>query len=528
MATPSYTTDLTTLNIAEAIAGWSEVTGAKAGGSPTAEAGRYIQGTGCLVATFTTTGLGSIAYTNDSAVTVPTDGAFFAWIDYFAPKAIATYADGGQQLLIGNSTAAYKAWYVGGSDTNAYGGWKCQVVNPTITADSTVGTPTTELKTFGYIVNSIMGIPSGRPLGIDVIRYGRGQALFTAGDATTPATFDGFALVNDDVTNSWGLIQDQGGSFLVQGLIQFGDSTTATHFKDSNKLLTIADNRKVTANFNTFEIQNASSYIEWNDISVQALGTASKGRWVTTYNATVLLNTCTFVDMNTFSFGSNTTIDNSIFRRCGQITPNGASFIDTEIASSTAGSSILTSDLAVLDGCYFVSDGSNHAVELTSIGSGTMNWSNLLSNYVTGATGSPIAPTNTGNEAIYVNVASGSLTINVANGSSVPSIRSAGATVNVVAGLVTMTFNITNPPASYEYSIYSVPTLGSLAGSTELQGMETTSGGVHTLTYTYIANSHVAFQVLDKTDFYQESISFYTLGSGDQTVNITLEEDIND
>jgi hypothetical protein len=100
---------------------------------------------------------------------------------------------------------------------------------------------------------------------------------------------------------------------------------------------------------------------------------------------------------------------------------------------------VITDDLADLDDCTFVSDGSNHAVELTSVGTGSMNWNCTATGYVAGSTGSPASTSSTGNEAIFVNVASGTLTINVASGATVPSIRSAGATVNVVAGQVTFT-----------------------------------------------------------------------------------------
>jgi hypothetical protein len=72
----------------------------------------------------------------------------------------------------------------------------------------------------------------------------------------------------------------------------------------------------------------------------------------------------------------------------------------------------------------------------------SFTWDNDTTGYASGSTGSPITPTSTGNETIFVNIANGTVTINVADGVPVPSIRSAGATVNVVAGQKTLTIKV--------------------------------------------------------------------------------------
>jgi hypothetical protein len=113
------------------------------------------------------------------------------------------------------------------------------------------------------------------------------------------------------------------------------------------------------------------------------------------------------------------------------------------VTESSATAAVTTNDLENVSSCSFTKGtNTSHAVELTSIGDGSMNWSCQLNNYVSGSTGSPITPGTSGNEAIYVNVGSGTLTINVADGAAIPSIRSAGATVNVVAGQRTFTVTV--------------------------------------------------------------------------------------
>ena len=112
-----------------------------------------------------------------------------------------------------------------------------------------------------------------------------------------------------------------------------------------------------------------------------------------------------------------------------------------------------------------------------------MNWSCQLNGYVSGSTGSPITPGTSGNEAIYVNVGSGTLTINVTDGAAIPSIRSAGATVNVQVGLKTLT--ISNVISGSDVVIKSTGTLTKLQDDQDIAGTSTT------YTYTYSAGTFV-------------------------------------
>jgi hypothetical protein len=237
---------------------------------------------------------------------------------------------------------------------------------------------------------------------------------------------------------------------------------------------------------------------------------------------------CTFTDMGTFVFQSNSDVLNSTFRRCDAVTVGGASFTNVLFANSFAASSVLCTSLALLDGCDFLSDGSNHAVELTSIGGGSMTWNCFLTGYVTGSSASPVTPTSTGNEAIYVNVASGTLTINVADGASIPSIRSAGATVNVVAGQKTFSFTVNPSITNYEWRIYSVTALGSLAGAVALAGEETATTDNQSYSYSYSSDIPIAVQIISFPDHdYEEYIGYFTLVNGDQDIIINLEIDGN-
>jgi len=328
----------------------------------------------------------------------------------------------------------------------AFASWIPYVIDPnTLTVDNTTGSPSGSERWVGILATlpTTSGPTKGNPIAIDAIRYGRCDVEYTNGDLGNGYnTFSGAEAYANADTRRWGLIQLEGGAYLIQGFHSFGTSGTAVDFRDANKVLfwrasgnNNLTNDSVSTAFNRIEILNASSNVDWDNITIQALGTRAKGVFVHTAGAFEALN-CQFVDMDTFTFISTSVLTGTVFRRCALVTVGTGAFTDCQFINSTASASAITADLEDLTGCYFESDGSNHAVELTSIGGGSMDWDNTLSGYVAGAAGSPASTSSTGNEAIYVNVGSGTLTINVQTGASVPSIRTAGATVNVVAGAV--------------------------------------------------------------------------------------------
>jgi len=436
MTAASYTTDLTTLSTAEATTGYTEPTGATAGGIAIAEVDYFIQGTGCISKTFNATGLGGLHYNNGSGVTIPTDGAYIAWIYYSAPNAIGTETNGGLRLTVGSGVGDYKSWHVRGSDTYAYGGWICVPVDPTVASDVTTGSPTSTYQYFGYVVNSVNAVAKGNPFGFDVIRYGRCEARINGGDVTNGyATFAGFATENDSTTNRWGLIQVVAGGYQVQGLVILG-YTSAVDFRDSNTSVVIANTKKVASGFNAFEVRQATSRVDWTNISFLALGTVSRGNFITTDNADVNITGCSFTDMGTFSFLSNGTVLTSTFRRCNLIT-QGSAVITGCTFDSTNDSvkAVLANNPANISNCDFISSGTKHALELNTAGTYTFA-GNTFSGYAA-SNGS------TGNEAIYNN-SGGAVTLNITSGGGTPTIRNGAGSSTTVNASISLTITVQN------------------------------------------------------------------------------------
>jgi hypothetical protein len=449
MAAPTYSTDLTLINSGEATTNWTEPTGATQGGVAVAETDYFIQGTGCISKTFNATGLGGLHFNNGAGVTIPTDGAFFLWTYFGAPNALNTFANGGLRVTCGSGAADYKMFYMAGSDTYAYGGWLCWPVDPAQTADATQGSPSATRQFFGMVCNVSVSIGKGNPFGVDVIRYGRGTLQIVDGDlANGFGTFAGAAAENDTVSNRWGLLQDQIGSYKHQGHFLMGTSGTPVDFRDSNRIIFIASTTKVTANFNLYEVRNASSRVDWTGIAITALGTVSKGRFLMTDNADVNLDSCTFTDMDTFVFLSALEATGCTWRRCGQITAPGCEILNSLITSYTGASdtSALVWDANVdtngkLDGTEFrKGSGTTHAIELGTTSPTAITLTNVTFSDYNASNGQ-------NDSAIHVKRTTGTVDITITGGTT-PSYKTDGATVNIIAGAVTTAVNVKDTAGS--------------------------------------------------------------------------------
>ncbi len=449
MAVPTYSTDLTTITEASGTTGWDESSNSSwdDAGAMVDETNFYIQNGRCVSAQFTKDGLGTIMFGAGSAITIPTDGAILIWHFWASPPSLATLANGGVRTVVGDSFGDFKSWNASGSDfePSPLGGWFNFAIDPSQTADYTVGTPTA-LTHFGMAV-SATAQARGNPNAVDAIRYGRCEQIYTNGSlADGYATFSGYATLDNSATNRWGLLQEIAGGFKMQGLMSFGTASTPVEFVDKNTSIVIANTLKVSSNFNKIEVVNASSVVEWTAIAISALGSVSKGVFeVVDDLATVDLISCTFTDMGTFTFGSNSTITNTIHRRCDLVTQNGCTMTGGTIDNATGAAGALSDSLGLITNYKFNSSGTGYAIDLGNITTTqSLTWNNQESGYVIGTAGTDVGVTPTGDETILCNVSAGEvLTIAVASGASTPSVANSGSgTVNVEAGLLPLTITV--------------------------------------------------------------------------------------
>ena len=476
MAAASYTTDLATQTDCSATTGFSEASGlTTTDGSGEVDPDLAIYGTTCVSESQRKTGAGSLFYTG-TARTLPTDGAFFVWFKFFAPNSLDVKASGGIQVLIGQNSTNFRHYYVNGSDTYDYGGWVNYAADPRVTPSQTTNSPNTTYAGVGIGCEIVNGISKGNTYTIDHIRWGRGEIIITDGDlANGYANFDDAAVVNDNVTTGrWGLLQNQGGSYLWKGLLTLGTTGTSVDFRALNRVLTIQNTEFVSSAFNRIEVNNTASNIDWDAINISSLGTVSRGQFEMIDGATLDFDTCVFTDMDTFIFNKGAgkcDLLNSTWRRCRAVTQGGAtitgSTFDNTDSAATESLISTSTTLGSVTGCSFVrTAGTVNAVAIGGL-SGTINvdWDgNVLTGYGTGVTGNGISSTAGG--AIKATfTGDGTLNINVVNSATTP-------TVEIVTGGNTVVVNV----------IAAVTvTISGLLGNTEISVLESPSPYSQTL-----------------------------------------------
>jgi len=454
MAVPSYSSDLVDIIVDPTTSsGWSALGGGASGLASSGETDYYVQGSSCMSKAAWASAIKGMVYNNGSGVSVAAGSAVWVWMTHHTPAALGAESAGGLRVTMGNSTAAYREWYVRGSDTISYGApWVMGVIDPTVSADNTSGSPNGTLQYLGGQANLPSGGPTkGSPFGIDAIRYGKSFTCTNGSLADGYASFSGAVTYNDNNARVYGQIEQGLGTYIARGNFLIGTSGTACEFSDSNRNILFDRLTKVSSTFNQIAINNASSVCTWSGINIsQLLGspqTATRASFSMLASATVTIDSCSFSDMGTFTFLSSATVTGSQFRRCDQITLGGASFSECTFSRSNNATAGLVaaspSHLAAVQNSTVISPGSGHGAVIT----GTAANITLTGITWTGFAGSD---GSSGNEAIYVNIASGSMTITISGG-TVPSIRTAGAAVTVVSGAVSVavkTINTSNTAIS--------------------------------------------------------------------------------
>lgn len=444
MTVATYGTDLLTVNLAESTTDWSEMTGRTSGGAVTQEDRAHLQGSYCISqSTGTATGRTmGLQYDYLSNISWTSGFVFLVWQYWQASKAIGVWADGGMRFAVGSSAGNVKLWNTQGNDygRNPYGGWTNVAIDPTYTYDELIGSPAEgQYRIFCSAPYLLLAVSKGNPHCVDAIRYGRGQLKVEYGEAGNYGTFAGMATANDADVARWGLFSLQMGTYLWKGLISIGTDTNVVSFIDSNRAIVIDDCPRTYLAFNKIEIRNVSSVVTWSNISFKALGTLSPGQLEIVANATVSMDGCSFQDMDIFTFQSNTSVTNSIFKNCKLIVTGGGIFTGTKILTSSVvadasalGWNSATNPDGYLDDMTF-SKGTNahHAINFGTSASTTI--------ILRGITFSGFNASNEQNDSVlYISNTTDTITIQCVGCTGIVTYKRAGSnTVNVTQGVIT-------------------------------------------------------------------------------------------
>ena len=358
MAAPTYATDLSDYDQADAVANYSALGG---GASALAdETDYFVETPQCISkAGFTATTKG-IMLDDGGSRTVAAGDAIFIWGKQNNRNLMDTIANGGMRVTVGNSTSAYDEFYVDGSNSSGsdLAGWRSYAVDPTQTPSNTVGGGAAGTNLVGFnwkILGS--GSLKGNPNAIDVQRHGR-ELQCTAGDVTNGyATFDGAAVFDANNTRRWGILTPSTGAYLFHGCFVMGTASTSVDFRDENRNIVVLDDPFLPSTFNEFEIRNASSNVEWTGISISHEGTVSPST-LTLNVGTFTGDNCRFAGCGTTTFTSTGSCINSQWASSGQVVLNQADI---------SGSSILTPTVAADEGAVYDNRTTVGAVSITEL-----------------------------------------------------------------------------------------------------------------------------------------------------------------
>ena len=484
----------TPINAADSLTGWTALKISGTGGGPSAAAADgAIEGSGAVtaqvsrqfVALYYDVGAGNeLDFGSGGA----NEGQMiYIWGNFLAAALLNNQNANGFGVFLESSTPGtgqYHCWTFDGADTYA-GGWKRFILDPTLSVSTSSGTAinTGAIRYIGLFADVGNSTARFDNLIVDSIDVGTG---ITVTGTSTDGLFK--ELAENEKANRYGIVTSLNASdtaFELAGKLILGDTTTASTITDEDSKIFVAEptyyngvqtTRAVPVTYFGIEVvggagsqslklgqevgttdgRNGISLVG-NDTYTTGIdfsdGNVETGDWLgctlESIRGTLSFDSSnhkfrgnTLVDSGSVVFTSGSTASDCSFVNCQPAFHADASLVSCSFIEAIGNVATVTSDLSNLSSCRFVKGTSGHAVQLTSVGNGTMTWDCTAEGYDAGATGSPVTPTSTGDETIYVSTSSGSLTINVADGATIPSIRSAGATVNVVAGQRTFTVTV--------------------------------------------------------------------------------------
>ena len=391
MAAPAYATNLVDITTAESTTGWSAYGGGASGLSASPDLS--VQGTNAVDKQITNAEKGQY-YDNGSTITPGSGEHFLIWQFNSTPGLIDTSANRGQHAFIGTSASNYVQFHLTGSDVFALSEiarcWPIRYQNSTggsgRSQRTATGSPGANPQLFGAGLNTTASV-KGANNGVDVIRRGN-TVTVTQGDSGGggPATWNAFAVYADNTARRWGILRPAGAGAEIQGGVVWGTASALVYSRDSNKSIVFLACPHALSTYNFLQFNHASTDVEWDNVSLTALGTNTRGRIEINNNAKVWWTNSTIQGINTVTGGgSNTKFDGSAFRGCNRVTSAGGSYlgcgflVPTVAADGAAfGYNLAADPDGKIDGSSF-SKGTNshHAIEIGTSAPTTMTLRNI-------------------------------------------------------------------------------------------------------------------------------------------------------
>lgn len=428
------------------------------------------------------------------------------------------------------------------SNTDYSGGWIDVIVDTALFTTVTLSTITQVGARF---------ITSSKPRNIintwvDNWRYSNGYSITSA--TTESVSFT--QVATEDATNPYGVLVNIDDVLFATGELLLGSTGSANlNLVSSNEQIVFPD-RLVTSALYKLKTQQGTGN---TDIDIKGLVCKTVGTSGAELDISSSLNSLSVVGSTFISMGSITitpTVTTPVFSTTG-FTSSGATTISIELEDcnwntsgsitlntggvltnptvnkSTGSTAVTTSSLDDVDGGKFTKDtGTSHAVTLTG-SAGEYDWNNITTGYDAGSVGNGVEVTGgsiTGDESIHITATTGTFIINVIAGATVPSVSSAGAVVNVLAGQITVAVNVVDDITGLALPDARV-NLITKVGHTTIINAECDANGDVSASLTYTADTDVIGWVreqnLSGTDYVAKNISG-TITSSGLTISVRL------
>lgn len=418
-------------------------------------------------------------------------GSFIAGSPKMGTFGIGTVADGGVVVRLGSGTAGTTAWnayQVAAKNSKVTTEQRCVFAIEAGYATSAYASgasncSSSAVKYLQFLRNAPYFSSAVYAAEIHFV----GKQVISGGDSTTPVGISGLVeigksfrlpVIQQAGSNgivSFAPIQIGGGdavNFLVNAsAIQFPSRASSStrdlqyHASDNKVGLYDAGKSGDTITLTNSVVTSDTPYI----FEVTSAATSSATR---NYTGTLFVNAnVTLRPVMTFTGIS--------FSSCASVATTGST-IQSCTFSNTLVTASSPANAALVSACTFTkTTGTQHAIQIT----GTV--ADIVLTNLT-FTGYAASNGSTGNEAIYVNIASGTMSITISGGTT-PSIRTAGATVNLVLNPVTFSVTVKDLETSavIQNARVMVPVTSGvnfpyLASVTTITGSGTTATVTHT------------------------------------------------
>lgn len=498
MATAVLTNVPSTISLAESTTGWT-------GDSFSLEPDVKVQGGNSVACAMTNNGNNEIYYTGFTAADLSTVHLRL-WFNISFVSYLAT-TDQIQVFISDGTNTAY--WTI--QDPSDYaGGWSQAVVY-------TGNTPTSGTKPTGNSTRVGMRfVTASKPRNVpanawfDAWYYGDG---YTVTGGTSGDEIDLSHIAALDKTEAYGIVESLEDIYFLAGDVTIGSGATTTYFSSGQKV----QFKDLPVLSTLYSVTFAGSACNI-DIAGGAYGAAGTQNYVFDASDTNLnLFDLTGVQFNKASsilFAAGGNITNTVFDACGQVDPSTSNFSNNTFSNfvGTDGALLFPSTDANISDLTFINCDNGVEYDVSS-DSTTPTFYNFTFD------------DEAGNFDVN-NTSGGAITIVISGGGNANSYNTGGSTVTF-SNPKSFKFTVDPSITSYEWRIYSVTALGSLAGSVELDGEETATVDNQTYDYTYSTDIPIAVQIMAPSQDFEEEVKYYTLKDTNQDVVITLTEDLN-